>query len=196
MEESICYYSSDNPSGFLLNDGSAGICNNIKSPVECGTVAQGLGLSDTTVEDDGQDGVSYDPPYCYFEGGSLKFNSLGTNTGSCTTSDKCLCEEQVQEREEISIMTAQNGILRSPSYPKNYPNNADCIYIITQPTYIFFKLKFHSMDIDECNHGNCSSQCSEDYIEIRDGQSETNPLLKQLCGNNSYEGIKNKVFIR
>ena len=93
-------------------------------------------------------------------------------------------------------MTAQNGLLRSPSYPQNYPNNADCIYIITQPTYTFFKLNFHSMDIDEYTQGNSSSQCSEDYVEIRDGQSETAPLLKQLCGNNSYKGIKNKLFMR
>ena len=36
-------------------------------------------------------GISYDPPYCYFEGGSLKFN-YGTNYGSCTSYDKCLCK--------------------------------------------------------------------------------------------------------
>ena len=162
--------------------------------MECETAAQELGLSDTTVVDDGQNGVSYDPPYCYFEGGSLKFNFLGTNTGSCTTSDNCLCVNT--KRDEISIMSTPKGILVSPSYPQNYPNNADCIYIITQPTYTFFKLNFHSMDIDEYTQGNSSSQCSEDYVEIRDGQSETAPLLKQLCGNNSYEGIKNKLFMR
>ena len=40
---------------------------------------------------DEQDRVTFDPPFCYFERGSLKFNSLGTNTGTCTSNDKCLC---------------------------------------------------------------------------------------------------------
>jgi len=58
---------------------------------ECGTAAKELGLADTTPSDDGQNGVIYDPPYCYFEGGSLKFNSNGNNQGSCSTTDQCLC---------------------------------------------------------------------------------------------------------
>jgi len=58
---------------------------------ECGTAAGHLGLSDVTPSDDGQNGVGYDPPFCYLEGGSLKFNSAGTNTGQCTSSDQCLC---------------------------------------------------------------------------------------------------------
>ena len=142
--------------------------------------------------DDGQNGVSYDPPFCYFEGGSLKFNSLGTNTGPCTASDNCLC----YKREEVSLMTTQNGILTSPSYPEDYPNNEDCVYIITQPNYTPFKLNFLSMDIDECTQSSCSSQCPWDYIDIRDGQSESSPLLKQLCGNNTFVGIHNSLFIR
>jgi len=59
----------------------------------CASAAQYLGLSDTTVNDDGQSGVTYDPPYCYFEKNSLKFNSNGLNKGSCTSYDKCLCSK-------------------------------------------------------------------------------------------------------
>jgi len=48
-------------------------------------------MADTTPSDDGQaNGVTYDPPYCYYEFGSLKFN-VGTNTGPCTSVDQCLC---------------------------------------------------------------------------------------------------------
>ena len=99
-------------------------------------------------------------------------------------------------REEVSLMTTQKGIFTSPSYPENYPNNVDCIYIIAQPTYTVFKLNFLSMDIDECTQSSCSSQCPWDYIDIRDGQSESSPLLKQLCGNNTYVGIHNSLHIR
>ena len=49
-------------------------------------------MSDTTVSDDKQNRVSYDPPYCYFEGRSLKFNAKKNNTGRCTLLDVCLCE--------------------------------------------------------------------------------------------------------
>jgi len=65
--------------------------NDITSINECSAAARALKLRDTTASDDRQSGVYYDPPYCYYEGGSLKFNSNGKNTGLCRTSDQCLC---------------------------------------------------------------------------------------------------------
>merc|ERR1711879_741691 len=41
-------------------------CNRITSMSECETAALALGLSDTTVINDGENG-SDDPPYCYYE---------------------------------------------------------------------------------------------------------------------------------
>ena len=63
----------------------------IKSLSECSAAAVVLELSDTTAVDDNQSGVTYDPPYCYFENNVLKFNSNGLNTGNCTATDKCVC---------------------------------------------------------------------------------------------------------
>eukprot|EP00936_MAST-01D_sp_MAST-1D-sp1_P000605 g605.t1 len=62
----------------------------LRTREECSAAAARLGLSDTTASDDGQRSVSFDPPGCYFEGGSLKFNSDLSNTGRCTTSDNCV----------------------------------------------------------------------------------------------------------
>jgi hypothetical protein len=62
----------------------------------CAAAAVSLGFADTTVSDDGQHGVSYDPKGCYYEGGSLKYNSAQSNTGSCTSSDMCLCQSSAQ----------------------------------------------------------------------------------------------------
>ena len=63
----------------------------ITSQSDCSTAAQYLKLSDTSAQYDGQkNGVNYDPPFCYFELGQLKFNG-GRNTGSCTQVDQCLC---------------------------------------------------------------------------------------------------------
>ena len=187
------FYSSDNTSGFILNNGGAGICKHIKSESRCEAAARVLGLSDNTAVDDGQNnGVPYDPPFCYFEGGSLMFNN-GANTGSCSLDDYCLCEE----REEIRIMSTTNGILTSPSYPQVYPNDADCFYIIKQPTLSFFKLHFHSMDIvDECTPRSSPSQCPSDFLEIRYGLSESSYPLTNLSGSNIYEGIHDVLFLR
>ena len=63
-----------------------------------------------TAEPDGQSsGVNYDPPYCYYEGGTgytkyLRFNADGSNTGTCGKTkwsadktaenyDRCVCSK-------------------------------------------------------------------------------------------------------
>lgn len=55
----------------------------------CNAAAQSLSLADSTAESDPPSGA--DPPWCYFENGVLKFNVDGTNTGSCSATDKCIC---------------------------------------------------------------------------------------------------------
>ena len=76
---------------YKILDNNIYTCDRIRTTSECEAAALQTGLTDITVENDNQNGVTYDPPYCYFEGGSLKFNINGTNTGSCTPTDKCLC---------------------------------------------------------------------------------------------------------
>ena len=75
--------------------------------------------------------------------------------------------------------TAPNGILTSPSYPDNYPDNADCVYTISQPNGTVIILTFHSMEIESRG---LSAICQNDYLEIRDGSSAGSPLLQKLCG--------------
>jgi hypothetical protein len=64
----------------------------ITSSADCAKAAAAIRLSDRSVSDDRQNGVSYDPKGCYYESNSLKYNSRNTNRGSCTTYDKCLCK--------------------------------------------------------------------------------------------------------
>ena len=87
-------YSMLSDVSYLLVD-SGSTCpsgsHRVSTLSECSRAAAAVGLQDTIAVDDYQDGVDSDPPYCYFKDGSLKFNSNGLNTGSCTGSDKCLC---------------------------------------------------------------------------------------------------------
>ena len=57
------------------------------------------------------------------------------------------------------------GHMSSPSYPNNYPANADCIYKISQPNGTVILLTFLRLDIDKSEFDNCQP----DHLEIRDG---------------------------
>ena len=75
-------------------------CEYVTSAAECEFAAQKLGLSDGTVEDDGQNGNTYYPPFCYYLWGNrLKFNRLGTNTGYCSSSEQCLCRQSAMDQD-------------------------------------------------------------------------------------------------
>ena len=90
--------------------------------------------------------------------------------------------------------TTPNGILTSPSYPDNYPDNADCVYTISQPSGTAIVLTVHSMDI----YVNSSGYCG-DYLEIRDGSSAASPLLGKLCGSEipaPFQSSKNQVWMK
>ena len=83
---------------YILVADPTATCDFIKTASECELAAQNLGLSDTTAYLN-NGGQSTDPPYCYEEGGSLKFDGAGTNSGQCgyVTSnpqhfDRCLCK--------------------------------------------------------------------------------------------------------
>jgi len=70
-------------------------CDNILTADECQNAANHLGLGDGSVVDDNQTGASWDPPFCYYEWGQVKFNNGGTNTGGCTSVDMCLCAADI-----------------------------------------------------------------------------------------------------
>ena len=75
-----------------MTNGSTSTCPRVTSLAECSAAAAAMGLWDISATADGQHGVSHDPPYCYAESGSLKFNLDGSSTGSCTSTDTCVCK--------------------------------------------------------------------------------------------------------
>ena len=70
----------------------------------------------------------------------------------------------------------------SPGYPGCYPNNKDCVWLFEAPSYNIF------LNVYKFNLEYGGSSCPYDYLEIRDGNSPSSPLITKSCGslNNLY----------
>ncbi|XP_054878715.1 cubilin isoform X1 [Poeciliopsis prolifica] len=89
--------------------------------------------------------------------------------------------------------TDSEGILISPNWPNDYAHNRQCIYLITLPPGEQVALNFTNMDLE--NH----SDCSFDYVEVRDGRMETDLLIGKYCGSTLPAPIRsssNSLWIR
>ncbi|XP_070531537.1 MAM and LDL-receptor class A domain-containing protein 1-like [Ptychodera flava] len=51
--------------------------------------------------------------------------------------------------------TCSSGYISSPNYPNNYPNNADCTYVIHIPDGHYAYLLFQEVEIEVCGVGEC-----------------------------------------
>ena len=69
-------------------------------------------------------------------------------------------------------ITTQHGLLTSPSYPENYPNDVECIYTILRPKNTYINITISSFDI-----------ICEDNLEMWDGDSQNSPKMASFCGN-------------
>ncbi|XP_071156308.1 cubilin-like isoform X2 [Mytilus edulis] len=73
--------------------------------------------------------------------------------------------------------TTEEGTIQSPYFPDAYPGNKECIFIISLPAGSRITLTFSSFDVED------SSDCSYDYVEIRDGTSADSAVLNKFCGS-------------
>ena len=90
--------------------------------------------------------------------------------------------------------TTPNGFFASPSYPDTYPRSVDCVYTISQPLGTFVTVKILFVDISDEVEGNDDMAkyfntkfykhcgCGLAYLEVREGASETSPLIDGFCG--------------
>ena len=104
--------------------------------------------------------VCDDEPDCI--GGSDESSDLCKNRGACGGN-----------------FTSHNGLLTSPSYPEEYPLNADCTYIISQPHGTNIELQIKMFDLYSSD---CGQLPDYDYLEIRDGNSDEGHLMGKFCG--------------
>ena len=75
--------------------------------------------------------------------------------------------------------TLYDQSLRSPSYPNNYPPSSNCLWSLQRPSSVYaVKLTFSSFSLES------KSSCSDDYVEIRDGDLlSSSKLIGKFCGS-------------
>ncbi|CAM9531973.1 unnamed protein product [Lampetra fluviatilis] len=73
--------------------------------------------------------------------------------------------------------TDSDGVLISPNWPNPYPHNRQCIYLVRQPVGETVALTFTDMQLE--GH----SSCAFDFVEVRDGSSESAPLIGKYCSS-------------
>ncbi|XP_030055456.1 cubilin isoform X1 [Microcaecilia unicolor] len=89
--------------------------------------------------------------------------------------------------------TDSMGVVVSPNWPNLHTSNKQCVYIITQPTGEKIYLNFTHLELE--NH----SGCSWNYIEVRDGGTEIDPLIERYCGSTVPAPItssSNRLWLR
>ncbi|XP_076027535.1 cubilin [Genypterus blacodes] len=70
------------------------------------------------------------------------------------------------------------GYIVSPNYPENYPENLDCIWVISVPNGEAVQIDFEGEFYIES-----TPSCIYDYLELRDGSSSNADSIARLCGS-------------
>ncbi|XP_034943060.1 bone morphogenetic protein 1-like [Chelonus insularis] len=95
---------------------------------------------------------------------------------------------------EISIQNNAVGYLESPNYPQNYPEKKKCIWRLSVSEGHNIIIKFESFKLAYDN-----KEKENDYLEIRDGDKEDSPILKQLVGSSfpsDIQSSKNSLIVK
>ena len=86
-----------------------------------------------------------------------------------------------------------SGVLTSPNYPGNYPDDADCTFLISGPDDSYISFTITNMDIED------DDDCSFDVLKIGDGDSSGSNLIDEYCGRSTHGPIVstgNSIWIR
>ncbi|KAG9476560.1 hypothetical protein GDO78_003221 [Eleutherodactylus coqui] len=91
--------------------------------------------------------------------------------------------------------TEATGTFTSPNYPADYPANKECVFTISAGRNMQIRLNFTSFDLHSSMSG---SECTMDYVEIRNGGYDTSPLLGRFCRERPPEIISHssKLWVK
>lgn len=91
-----------------------------------------------------------------------------------------------------ATISAPSGDIYSPNFPNKYNSNLDCIWIL-EVSQDKISIGFNEFELEDY------AFCQADYLEIRDGDSESSPLLGRFCGSNGpmiQYGTTNKLWVK
>ncbi|XP_017081199.1 cubilin homolog [Drosophila eugracilis] len=77
--------------------------------------------------------------------------------------------------------TGRFGYIKSPNWPKKYGASQKCEWIIKAPFGHRLELVVHNFTMEDTEY---DGTCQSDWLEIRNGDSETSPLIGRYCGKN------------
>ena len=72
-------------------------------------------------------------------------------------------------------VTSATGTIKSPHFPKPYPDDVLCVWVIGIPRGDHVKLTLETVDMEYC------TLCRCDYVEVRDGKSSNGQLIGRFC---------------
>ncbi|XP_075574013.1 scavenger receptor cysteine-rich domain-containing protein DMBT1 [Pelecanus crispus] len=89
------------------------------------------------------------------------------------------------------LLSSPSGTLQSPFYPRNYPNNANCVWEIEAKNNFRVTLTFRDVQME-------GGRCLSDYVEVYDGPLRTSPLLGKFCSGyfRTYTSSSNLLTVR
>ena len=79
----------------------------------------------------------------------------------------------------MTTMNETSGVITSPFYPRNYPDNQECRWQITAS-----KGRHVVMIIDYLYTERCGQTCTCDYLEVQNGFSSDGYIDARRCSNN------------
>jgi len=139
-------------------------------------------------------GGSYLPSPVYSVGNSIRviFTSLTDQYSGFNASYTAITYESVCP--DLKTLNETSGVITSPFYPRNYPENQTCTWQITASKGKRIVLDIEHMRIEYCG------ACSCDYLEIEHGLSSDGISIGRKCGYSriayySFGEILKVVFV-
>lgn len=78
--------------------------------------------------------------------------------------------------------------MASYNYPLPYDDSVECVWSISVDTDYKIKLSFDFFNLSD------STDCSEDYVEARDGLFSTSELVGKFCGSQKPSKITSDAW--
>lgn len=93
------------------------------------------------------------------------------------------------KQQLITVENKRSGTITSPQYPKYFPENILCTWLIIAPKGSVVSLTFKSFDVGHL--GSCYNKNEQEssYVYVREGKDEESRDIGRYCGNNVSSNI-------